>query len=146
MLASAPTERFQSATEVIAKLQNNKNYNPNINPTVTDNNLKPRMSLGGIISSILPRRTINQEQQNVNNQNSFEQIGQTPVSQNPEFIDYCRSQLTSFVGPLASMVMEQTLSEKPDMISKEFVEVLANKIPDEKRAESFISHIKLLKE
>ncbi len=146
MLAAVPNERYQSATEVIAELENNQSINTNLNQTVTNNNLKPKMSLGGIISSILPRRTQQNEQQNANNENHFEQLAQTPVSQNPQFVDYCRSQLTSFVGPLASVVMEQTLSENPDMSSKDFVEVLAEKIPDAKRAESFRSHIKLLKE
>ncbi|WP_414621422.1 protein kinase domain-containing protein [Calothrix sp. CCY 0018] len=146
MLASAPSERYQSATEVITELQNNRSVNTNINQTVTNNNLKPKMSLGGIISNILPRRTQQNEQQNAENTNNFELLGQIPVSQNPQFVDYCKQQLTSFVGPLASMVMEQTLAENPDIVSKDFVEVLAQKIPDAQRAESFRSNIKLLKQ
>ncbi len=146
MLAAVPSERYQSATEVIAELDNNLNYSTSLDQTVTNNNLKPKMSLGGIISSILPRRTQQNEQQSANNENYFEQLGQTPVSQNPQFVDYCRSQLTSFVGPLASVLMEQTLEKNPDMVSKDFVEVLAQKIPDAQRAESFRNHIKLLKE
>ena len=146
MLASAPSERYQSATEVITDIQNNRSVNTNINQTVTNNNLKPKMSLGGIISSILPRRTQQNEQQNAENTNNFELLGQTPVSQNPQFVDYCKQQLTSFVGPLASMVMEQTLAENPDIVSKDFVELLAQKIPDAQRAESFRSNIKLLKQ
>ncbi|BAY87443.1 serine/threonine protein kinase [Calothrix parasitica NIES-267] len=146
MLASVPAERYQSATEVIAKLENNQSYNSNVSQTVNDNNLKPKMSLGGIISSILPRRTQQNEQQNVGNENNFELLGQTLVSQNPQFVDYCKQQLASFIGPLASMVMEQTLQENPDITSKDFVEVLAQKIPDTQRAESFRNHIKFLKE
>jgi len=146
MLAPVPSERYQSATEIIAELQNNQNSNPNLNQTVTNNNLKPKMSLGGIISSLLPRRTQQNQQQNANNENNFEQLGQTSVSQNPQFVDYCRSQLTSFVGPLGSILIEQALEENPHMVSKDFVEVLAQKIPDKQRAESFRSNIKLLKE
>ncbi len=146
MLASVPNERYQSAKEIIAELINNQSDRTNINQRVTNNYLKPKMSLGGIISSIFPRRSQQIEPQNANNENIFEQLEQTPVSQNPQFVDYCRSQLTSFVGPLGSILMEQTLEENPDMVSKDFVEVLAQKIPDAKRAESFKSHIKLLKE
>lgn len=145
MLAPVPNERYQSATEVIAELQNNQSNNSNVNQTV-NNNLKPKMSLGGIISSILPRRTQQNEQQNAQNENNFAQIGQTPISQNPQFVDYCKQQLTNVIGPLASMVMEQTLEENPDIASKDFVEVLAQKIPDTKRAESFRNDVKLLKE
>lgn len=145
MLAPVPSERYQTATEVIAELQNNQSNNSNVNQTV-NNNLKPKMSLGGIISSILPRRTQQNEQQNAQNENNFAQIGQTPISQNPQFVDYCKQQLTNVIGPLASMVMEQTLEENPDIASKDFVEVLAQKIPDTKRAESFRNDVKLLKE
>ena len=146
MLASAPSERYQSATEVITDIQNNRSVNTNINQTVTNNNLKPKMSLGGIISSILPRRSQQNEGQNAENTNNFGLLGQIPVSQNPQFVDYCKQQLTSFVGPLASMVMEETLAENPDIVSKDFVELLAQKIPDAQRAESFRSNIKLLKQ
>lgn len=145
MLAPVPSERYQTATEVIAELQNNQSNNSNVNQTV-NNNLKPKMSLGGIISSLLPRRTQQNEQQNAENENNFAQLGQTLISQNPQFVDYCKQQLTNVIGPLASMVMEQTLEENPDIASKDFVEVLAQKIPDIKRAESFRNDVKLLKE
>ncbi len=146
MLSSAPNQRYQSAKEIILELENNQNYNTNVKQTVTNKNLKPKRSLGGIISSLLPRRSQQHEQQNAPNENSFQQLGQIPVSQNPQFIDYCKQQLSSSIGPLASMIMEQTLAENPDMMSKDFVEVLAKKIPDSQRAESFRSNIKLLKE
>ncbi|AFY58431.1 serine/threonine protein kinase [Rivularia sp. PCC 7116] len=146
MLSAAPNERYQSAKEIIVELHKNQGTNTNLNQTVTNTNLKPKMSLGGIISSILPRRTQQNEPQNADNENNFEQLGKKPVTQNPQFIDYCRSQLTSFVGPLASVVMEQTLEENPDIAPKDLVEALAEKIPDAQRAENFRSHVKLLKE
>ncbi|MEM6751929.1 MAG: serine/threonine-protein kinase [Cyanobacteria bacterium P01_C01_bin.38] len=146
MLAAVPSERYQSATEIIAELQNNQNSNTNLNQTVTNNNSKQKMSLGDMISSLLPRITQQKEQHNAENTNNFEQLGETPVSQNSQFVDYCKQQLTNSIGPLASVVMEQTLAENPDIVSKDFVEVLAQKIPDAQRAENFRSQIKLLKE
>ena len=151
MLAAVPSERYPSATEVIADIQNNRSVNINNNQinnnqTVTNNNLKPKRSLSGIISSILSRRSQQNEQQNAENENNFKQLGETPVSGNPQFVDYCGSQLTNFVGPLGSILIEQTLAENPYILSKDFVEVLAQKIPDTQRAESFRSNIKLLKE
>ncbi|MEL7245116.1 MAG: serine/threonine-protein kinase [Cyanobacteria bacterium J06573_2] len=145
MLSSVPSERYQSATEIIAELENNQSYNLSVNQTV-NNSLKPKRSLGGIISSLLPKRTQQNEQQNKDIKNNFEQLGQTPVSQNPQFVDYCRSQLTSFVGPLGSILMEQALEENPNITSKDLVEVLAKKIPDTQRAEKFRNNIKILKE
>ncbi|MEM9926617.1 MAG: serine/threonine-protein kinase [Cyanobacteria bacterium P01_D01_bin.50] len=149
MLEELPTERYQSAKEVIIELQNipnNTSINDSVNDGLKNDNLKPKMSLGGIISSLLPRKTQNNRKQNAQKEHNFAQLEQTPVSQNPEFINYCQQQLTSFVGPLASMVMQQTLEENPDIVSKDLIEVLAQKIPDAKRAEDFKNHIQLLKE
>ena len=145
MLAELPNERYQSAKEVLIELENNQNNNTNINNHVDNNDLKPKMSLGGIISSLLPKRSHNNDKQNAQEHN-FAQLEQTPVSQNQQFVDYCQRELTSFVGPFASVVMEQTLSENPDIASKEFVEILAKTIPDKQRAEDFRSHIQFHKE
>ncbi|NJM20718.1 MAG: serine/threonine protein kinase [Richelia sp. RM2_1_2] len=142
MLAELPIKRYQSAKEVIIELENSCNYNIN----VSDSDLKPKISLGGIISSLLPKQTDNKKKLKADEELSFEKLGQTPVSLNPQFVDYCQQQLTSFVGPLASVVMQQTLDENPDIASKEFIEVLANKIPNVQRAEDFRNHIQLLKE
>ncbi len=145
MLAELPNERYQSAKEVLIELENNQNSNININSYVENHESKPRMSLGGIISSLLPKRSHNNDKQNAQEHN-FAQLEQTPVSQNQQFVDYCQRELTSFVGPFASVVMEQTLSENPDIASKEFVEILAKTIPDKQRAEDFRSHIQFHKE
>ncbi len=144
MLAPAPAERYQSAAEVIRELDNNRSDNSNAR--VTNHNLKPRMSLGTIISSLLPKKTHHHEQQNSDNQNNFEQLAQIPVNQTPQFVDYCQQQLTSFVGPFASVLMQQTLAENPDILSKEFIEILAEKIPDAQRAHDFKSNMTLVKE
>ncbi len=152
MLAQVPTERYQSAKEVLIKLGDNQNRNQNQNQnqndssSVNNNDFKSRTSLAGIISSLLPKRTQNNQNKSLENQLTFQKLGQKPVSQNPEFLNYCQQQLTTFVGPLASIVMEQTLSENPDIVSKDFVDVLAQRIPDAQRAEDFRNHIQLLKE
>lgn len=140
MLAELPNERYQSAKEVIIKLENNQHNIINNN-----NELKSRKSLGSIISSLLPKRTYQNEKQKSEEEFTFEQLGQTPVSLNPQFVDYCQRQLTSFVGPFASVVMQQTLDENPDIVSKDFVEVLAKTIPDTQLAEDFRNHIQFLK-
>ncbi|MEB3218914.1 MAG: serine/threonine-protein kinase [Nostocales cyanobacterium 94392] len=144
MLVELPTQRYQSAKEVIIELEHNLNSHQNFH--VSDNNLKQKRSLGGIISSLLPKKTYNNEKLRDDEQLIVEKLGQTPVSLNPQFVDYCQRQLTSFVGPFASVLMQQTLDENPDIASKEFVEVLANKIPHAQLAEDFIKKIQLLNE
>ncbi|MGD1912740.1 MAG: protein kinase [Rivularia sp. (in: cyanobacteria)] len=150
MLEYLPAERYQSAKELIIELENIRNHNTNtnnsINIQVKNDDLKPKMSLIGIISSLLLRKIQNNRKQNAQKVHNFAQLDQTPVSQNPQFINYCQQQLTSFVGPLASIVMQQTLEENPDIVSKDFIEVLAQKIPDAQRAEDFKNHIQLQKE
>ena len=160
MLAELPVQRYQSAREAIIELESSKDNNTsntnNTNDDVNDNvnnqgnndndDLKPKMSFGNIISSLLPKRTQNNQKQNTQSEHSFAQIEQTPVADNPEFLNYCQKQLTSFVGPLARVMTQQTLEEKPDILSKEIVEDLAQKIPDAKRAEDFRNHIQFLKE
>ena len=150
ILTELPAERYQSATEVIIELENNQDIKNNITQNVSDNitreELKPRKSLGGIISSLLPKRNNQKDQKQSDAELNFKNIERTPISLNPQFVNYCQRELATFVGPLASVMTQQTLEENPDIPSKEFVKVLAQTIPDPQRAEDFINHIQLLKE
>ena len=141
MLAELPSERYQSAKEVIVELKKIRNSN-NVSVIEKNDDLKPKISLGGIISSLLRKKS----QKKPQSKDNFVQLEQTPVSQSPEFVNYCQQQLTNFVGPLASIITKQTLKENPDIVSKEFVEILALKIPDAKLAEDFKNNIQLEKE
>lgn len=146
MLAELPMERYQSAKEVVKELGNNQSHSNDIDRNATSNNLKPKMSLGGIISSLLSKNTQRNKQQNAREEYNFEQFAQTPVSSNPQFLEYIQRQLSSFVGPLASVLIRQALEENPDIVTNEFVEVLAKTIPDVQRAEDFRNHIQFDKE
>jgi serine/threonine protein kinase len=170
MLEEVPTERYQSATEVILKLDNKQNNS--YQPQVSVGGSK-RLSFGGIIANLLPKtqnKTNTQEQEKqkaisnaVTNQNLDDDLilgqqaqkpssesetnnqlySQTPVSLNPLFFEYCQRELTSFVGPFASVLMEHTLEENPQIAPKEFVEVLVEAIPDAQLAIKFRNHIQL---
>jgi serine/threonine protein kinase len=173
MLREVPTERYQSATEVILKLDNKQN---NSYPPQVSFGGSKRLSFGGIIANLLPKtqnKTNAQQQekhssvpdtttnQYLDNDLILEQLAQkpsresetnnqlhsqTPVSLNPQFFEYCRRELTSFVGPFASVLMEHTLEENPQIAPREFLEVLVEAIPDAQRAEDFRNHIQLHKE
>ena len=156
MLAEVSTERYQSAKEVIFEINNNNNS---------------PFSLGGIVSSLLPKKpqnnaNISQGQskqkaspnthlenflsgeelaQNLsqNGETNTKLHTQTPVSLNPEFLEFCQRELTSFAGPFASVLIKHTLEQNPQIAQKEFIEALAGAIPNAQRAQEFTTHIQL---
>jgi serine/threonine-protein kinase len=72
---------------------------------------------------------------------SGQSINSYPVADNREFLQYCRQELTSFVGPFASFVLEDTLAQNPQITPEELVEALAAKIPHQQRAQEFRKRI-----
>jgi serine/threonine protein kinase len=55
----------------------------------------------------------------------------------PRFIARCQQELTELIGPIASIICQRLLSQKPAISQIEFVEALAQKIPDSKQALEF---------
>ncbi|WP_246275559.1 serine/threonine-protein kinase, partial [Brasilonema bromeliae] len=134
MLAEVPTERYQSAKEVFIELNDNNSS----------------LSLGGV-SSPLPKTpqiqtntTHGQEKQN--SETNTQSHTQTPVSLNPEFLEFVGRELTSFVGPIASVLMKNTLEQSPQIAQKEFTEALAREIFDAKKAQEFRNRLQLVVE
>lgn len=149
---------------------NNANNNANNNNNNNNNNNKSPFSFGGIVSSLLPKTPRNtnisqaqEKQKAVINKDledflalaqleqKLSQAGetntqlhtQTPVSLNPEFLEFVGRELTSFVGPFASVLMKQTLKESPQIARKEFIESLAGAIPDTQLAQEFRNRMQL---
>jgi len=61
-----------------------------------------------------------------------------PVSQlTPLFLEQCSRQLAFHIGPLANLIIKETLEQYPVATSQEFVEALAAEIPDPKLAAAF---------
>jgi serine/threonine protein kinase len=55
----------------------------------------------------------------------------------PSFIARCQQELAQFIGPMASIICQRTLSKNTKISAVEFVSALAQKIPDPKQAEEF---------
>ena len=68
---------------------------------------------------------------------------QTPVSLYPEFLEFVGRELTSFVGPIASVLMKNTLEQSPQIEPKEFTEALAKEIFDAQKAQEFRNRLQL---
>lgn len=110
MLAEVPSARYQSAQEVRIELN-----------AQTD-----------AISSSYSQLPLQQE-----NHSPTKLHPQTPIALNREFIEYCKQELTSFVGPLASVLIERTLEKTPHMAPQEFIDAVSDAIPNRHCAQEF---------
>ena len=59
----------------------------------------------------------------------------------PSFIAQCRDELSRCIGPIADMVIAETLEDHPNATPQEIVEILAGQISDADQATVFLSHI-----
>jgi serine/threonine-protein kinase len=136
MLCEAPSERYQTAREVLVEL--NQSH-------------QPQSISRGMFANLLPKASpakVTQEQekqisQNLTSKSTGNFSAQTPVSLNPEFLEYVQRELTSFVGPFASFVIKQALQQTPQIAPEEFIAALAAAVPDAQRAEEFKGRITL---
>ena len=57
--------------------------------------------------------------------------GAEPTSKtlDPQFINFCHQQLAYFIGPMASLIIEETLGYNNSYSPESFVETLAQQIP-----------------
>ncbi|KAF3888861.1 MULTISPECIES: serine/threonine-protein kinase [Nostocales] len=62
---------------------------------------------------------------------------QPQSSLNPAFLERCQQELAYRIGPMASLIVEETLSEYPNTSPYQFVELLAKEIPDTQEAFAF---------
>jgi serine/threonine protein kinase len=92
MLAEVPTERYQSAQELILELNATPSNVTNSKVTISE----PR-----------PIQLFECQSQN---QAPTKLDPQAPVSFNPEYLDYVQQELTSFIGPFASVLIKQALA------------------------------------
>lgn len=59
------------------------------------------------------------------------------------FVEHCRQALTRCIGPMASVVIEDALDQRPDATPQQLVELLASQLSDGKQAHAFVSQIRL---
>ncbi|MGD1908432.1 MAG: protein kinase [Leptolyngbyaceae cyanobacterium] len=65
------------------------------------------------------------------------------VLQDQQFIEQCRQALTRCVGPMATMLVEDTLEQNPNVDPGTFVKSLASHIADPHEASTFVERIEL---
>ncbi len=67
----------------------------------------------------------------------------TPASVDPQFVEHCRQELSFCLGPFAKVIIEDTLSEFPQIAASQLIEKLAAEIPNTERAQKFRNCIKI---
>jgi serine/threonine protein kinase len=166
MLADRPKYRYQSASEVCWDLDELTKKDEDFSVTFTgadfdvDNSTlydsaSDASSIDSKLYSRLENNNFNQPQNNSfsqlqnnnfnqqqnNNFNSFlspqSHQNQSQSSVTPDFIQRCQKQLASYIGPMASLIIEETLADNPDISAYQLVEHLSREISEPQAALEF---------
>ena len=73
----------------------------------------------------------------VTNPSGASQASAAPPEVSSEFVNRCRQALKRCVGPIADMLLEDTLTDYPNLGPQELVAQLAAEIPNPSKAEEF---------
>lgn len=64
----------------------------------------------------------------------------------PAFLSHCQHQLACYVGPIAKLILEDTLAQYPTISERELIKILAAEITDARKAQEFQQTIQKLSE
>ncbi len=144
-----PTTSFENLQELPATFANNENVvkvepqdlvesetiDISINPLIPDStpeSTKPPSSFPKSSETVFSSPVKPENYQSNLPQN------QQYTSLDPFFIERCQDELAYYIGPMASMIVEDTLTDNPQALPYEFVEILAREIPESQSAIEFI--------
>jgi eukaryotic-like serine/threonine-protein kinase len=136
LMARLPSQRPQSAQMILQHLEkiSRDSYLPQassqVTPPVNPRQAAPTQYVPFVASPGLPH---NQTTQPLFTSKS----PQTEPILQPDFIQRCQQELAEFIGPIASLICQRTLSQNPGLSPSEFVEALAKKISNQKQALEF---------
>lgn len=156
MLAEKPKQRYQSAKEALTDIEplalSQKTSEPLTlkKVEININKAQKERELVEIIESdefkLLEQRA-NQlrkkrETSTFEETKIFQAIESQTKAENidilkPEFLEHCRQEFTSCMGPMASIILEETLAQSPDLTPVQLVEALIAEIPNPQRAADF---------
>lgn len=87
--------------------------------------------------SQLKNNNFNQTHNNSFNSFLSPQNQQSASSITPDFLQRCQQQLASYIGPMASLIIEETLADNPDISPYQLVEHLSREISEPQAALEF---------
>jgi serine/threonine protein kinase len=130
LLMPKPRDRYQSAQEVLQVLETL----PALSHVASDPLLVPNASIDpALLRDASP----------VADSTSVSSGSKLIVTSDPAFIDQCRQELARCVGPMAHMIVDDTLTQYPEITPEGFVETLASQISSSGQATEFKSRIAL---
>ncbi|PAX53467.1 serine/threonine-protein kinase [Brunnivagina elsteri] len=142
MLVDKPSDRFQSANDILLELSNQNQPNQSaINQFIqkTPFNIFQKQK-----TQSKPQEThTNSPSFTLKSESPTKLHPQAPISINTEFLDYCKQELISFVGPFATVLMQHTLDKSPHFTAEQFIDAISDAIPNEERAKEFRNKIKI---
>ncbi|MGH8000162.1 MAG: protein kinase domain-containing protein [Brasilonema sp.] len=152
LLADTPRQRYQSSNEVLADLERFGQFQVMSQSTVLD--LPPTVIEEGGQPGMTMRQppkqypeTMVSSARSSSSQQQFPVVKPQPQPQpqqsslNPAFIQRCQQELAYYIGPIASLVVEEILAQTPHISHYQFVEFLAREIPDASAAFEFRKHL-----
>ena len=131
LIAPLPSQRPQTPGEILAEIGS-------IDPTVP-----------ALQTKVIPPQLTNLPAKQNTNMGRATFSGSpilSPIqpSLNQDFLELCRRELAEFIGPMATVICRRTLAQNPGISPFDFVEALAQKIPNPQQAQEFrqkvISH------
>lgn len=129
LIRQRPKERFQTAWEVMQALSGLASH---ASPLPAEKSVLPPVSpaFSTVPPGIdpMPEHTVTRL---------------PSVLHTPAFLEKCRQALTRSIGPMASILIEDTLDQNPDLTPEQLVEILAAQISDGHQATDFVSQIEL---
>lgn len=116
MLADTPKDRYKTAIEVLEDLEHFRQHQTVSQSTILD--MPPTIIMPKSSSTLITGQTLSQlnDQSQQTNSSFFNQPPfQIPQksSLNPAFIERCQQELAYHVGPIASLIVEETLELAP---------------------------------
>lgn len=128
LIQQKPRERFQSARavlEAVVALPSNPNASSPLPQTTPLNtvDLSPDPNAAPVFDDPL-------------------QVGEA-TPKNQAFVEQCRQTLTQCIGPMASLVIEDTLEQYPNATPQELVDIIASQLSDNQQAVEFTSRMQV---
>lgn len=143
MLAEKPTQRYQSAKEILADIHPHRaNINTSLTTTQINNNYKVNNQHHIISKKELEEATnLQQREQEIRGEGENKVINQLEIKEtvsiSQNFIRECQQELISFIGPFGNVLIKHTLEYDPTITPDQFMEVLTKAIPHPERAKEF---------
>ncbi|MEH2411671.1 serine/threonine-protein kinase [Nostoc sp.] len=135
MLAERANDRYQSATEIMLKL-NNLQHNLLNNNVMFTPIQKPIKIACEDLEEFLVLQKLDKKLSGYSQKNSNLYL-QNPINFKQNFIDCCRQELKNAIGIIADIIIDNALKKSSHFTPKQLVEYLIAEISNKKMAEEF---------